>query len=191
MCIVINTFILALDKYPEKEDINVVTEKLNMVFSIIFIFELIIRMLAFGIVRFFRGSGLNSFDCVIVMGSIVDMIISNVISNEGSSGGGSMITVLRGVRLLRVFKLAKKWRRFELLLETMGKTLKDIGTFVVFLFLFIFIFTLMALELFAYKAKIDPDTNMIDNENGVSPTFNFDTFFNSFSLIFIILTNEA
>ncbi len=31
----------------------------------------------------------------------------------------------------------------------------------------------------------------IDLEHGVSPAFNFDTFLNSFSLVFIILTNDG
>lgn len=47
------------------------------------------------------------------------------------------------------------------------------------------------MELFAYKAKLDPDTNYVDPVNGESPTFNFDTFLNSFSLVFIFLTNDG
>lgn len=77
------------------------------------------------------------------------------------------------------------------MLETMGKSFKDIANFAVFMFLFIFIFTLMALELFAFKARINPATDMVDHENGESPTFNFDNFLNSFSLVFIILTNDG
>lgn len=73
----------------------------------------------------------------------------------------------------------------------MAKSVKDIANFAVFMSLFIFIFTLLGLELFAYKAKFKPDTSEIDLLNGVSPTFNFDTFLNSFSLVFIILTNDG
>jgi hypothetical protein len=92
---------------------------------------------------------------------------------------------------MRVLKLSREWKRFELLLETMRNTLKDVASFSFLLFLFTFIFTLMGLELFAYKAMLDPETNFVDLENGVSPTFNFDTFMNSFSLVFIILTNDG
>jgi hypothetical protein len=97
---------------------------------------------------------------------------------------------MRTLRLLRIFKLARKWKRFELLLETMGKSFKDIANFAVFMSLFIFIFTLLGLELFAFKAKINNDTLEVD-PNGESPTFNFDNFLNSFSLVFIILTNDG
>ena len=123
---------------------------------------------------------------------MIDIVISNLLINdEGSYTNGSMITVLRGFRLLRIFKLAKQWKRFELLLETMGKSLYDITYFTIFMFLFIFIFTLMALELFAYKARVNPETNEIDMINGVEPSFNFDNFLNAFSLVFIILTNDG
>ena len=73
----------------------------------------------------------------------------------------------------------------------MGKSFKDIVNFAVFLFLFNFVFSLLGLELFAYKAKLNPDTLEVDQENGTSPNFNFDNFLNSFSLVFIILTNDG
>jgi hypothetical protein len=73
----------------------------------------------------------------------------------------------------------------------MGESLKDIANFAIFMSIFIFIFTLLGLELFAYKAKINLDTMEVDTKNGQSPTVNFDTFLNSFSLVFIILTNDG
>ena len=55
--------------------------------------------------------------------------------------------------------LAKTWKRFELLLETMGSTLRDIASFSVLLLLFIFIFSLLGMELFAHKVKLNLETN--------------------------------
>lgn len=186
-----NTVMLSLDHYPINFSQTIVTERLNIIFTVIFCVELTIKLVAYGFKNFFKGSWFNSFDSLIVIASLIDIIISNVLIAE-SEYSGSMITVLRGFRLLRLFKLAKQWRRFELLLETMGKSLKDIANFSIFLFLFIFIFTLLALELFAYKAKIDPETeDLTTSKDGVAPSFNFDNFLNSFSLVFIILTNDG
>lgn len=120
-----------------------------------------------------------------------NVVIGTTINSNVTGSNGSIFTVMRILRLLRIFKLARQWKRFELLLETMGKSFKDIANFAVFMFLFIFIFTLLGLELFAFQAKLDPDTTELDPVNGVSPNFNFDTFLNSFSLIFIILTNDG
>jgi hypothetical protein len=101
----------------------VVLEKVNIVFTVIFTIEMIVRMLAFGFIRYFKGSYFNIFDSVIVIASIVDIFMSNLILSKDSETSGSVITALRGFRLLRIFKLAKSWKRFELLLETLGRTL--------------------------------------------------------------------
>ena len=101
-----------------------------------------------------------------------------------------MITALRGFRLLRIFKLAKSWKRFEILIETLGRTLADIAIFSILLFLVIFTFTLLGLELFAWKAKFNIAKDILD-DNGVSPRYNFDNFLNSFTTVFIILTNDG
>lgn len=110
---------------------------------------------------------------------------------QKSDKTGSAVTALRAFRLLRVFKLAKTWKRFELLLETMANTLKDVATFSILLFLFIFIFTLLGMELFAHKVKFDRDTDQVDSVNGESHSVNFDSFINSFSHVFIELTNDG
>jgi hypothetical protein len=129
-----------------------------------------------------------------VFASAVDVATTQILNSDDDNNviyKGSAITALRAIRIMRVFKLSREWKRFELLLDTMGNTLKDVASFSFLLFLFTFIFTLLGLELFAYQAKLDPETLNIDLEYGVSPTFNFDTFLNSFSLVFIILTNDG
>ncbi len=153
LCIIINTIILALDKYPIDVDQTILLEKLNIVFTIIFTFEMFIKMLAVGLKNYFRGTMFNVFDCGVVIASIVDIFLSNLLVNDATESSGSVITALRGFRLLRIFKLAKSWKRFEILIETLGRTLADIATFSILLFLLIFVFTLMGLELFAWKAK--------------------------------------
>jgi hypothetical protein len=153
ICIIINTIILALDKYPIDMDQTIFLEKLNIVFTIIFTLEMFIKMLAVGLKNYFRGTMFNVFDCGVVIASIIDIFLSNLIVNDVTESSGSVITALRGFRLLRIFKLAKSWKRFEILIETLGRTLADIATFSILLFLLIFVFTLMGLELFAWRAK--------------------------------------
>ena len=78
--------------------------------------------------------------------------------------------------MLRVFKLAKNWKQLQNLLRIVGETLKDIGTFSIFLLLFSFIYTLLGMECFAYKVKFDDNGN-IDLVNGSYPQSNFNTFY--------------
>ena len=47
------------------------------------------------------------------------------------------------------------------------------------------------MELFAHKVKFNKDSDTVDLVNGESPSVNFDSFINSFSLVFIVLTNDG
>jgi Ion transport protein len=168
-------------------------EKFNLLFAGIFAVEMLLRLLSMGFKIYFKGHWFNFFDAIIVISSFIDITISEVLINESTKikNSGSVFTALRAFRLLRVFKLAKSWKRFQLLLETMAHTLKDVASFSILLMLFTFILTLLGMELFANKMKLDPITNYVDLENGVSPEVNFDNFINAFSAVFIILTNDG
>lgn len=91
--------------------------------------------------------------------------------------------------MLRVFKLARSWRKLRFLLITIMRTIKDVASFAILLSLFMFIYTLLGLELFGYKAKFDMNGNV--DMNGTSLMYNFDTFLNSFTTVFIVLTNDS
>ena len=73
----------------------------------------------------------------------------------------------------------------------MGKTLVEIVAFSILLVIFLFCFTLLGLELFANKAKLDLENDVVDPVNGRSPKYNFDNFLNSFTTVFIFLSNDA
>jgi hypothetical protein len=108
-----------------------------------------------------------------------------------SSGGA--LSALRAVRLLRVFKLARSWVSFRILLEKMIITVKDISNFTVLMLIFMFIFTLLGMELYGHKIKYnnaDKERPVEANEHGVSPRLNFDDFFTGFVTIFIIFIGE-
>ena len=68
---------------------------------------MILKLLAVG----FRGyvmDSFNIFDALIVVTSILDIILSFFAQKLGSD----VITAFRAFRLIRVFKLAKAWKRF-------------------------------------------------------------------------------
>lgn len=75
---------------------------MNITFSIFFCMEMVIKMVGMGFKGYFWDT-YNIFDSVIVMTSLVDLLISNLLSRKT----GSVITALRSFRLLRLFKLAK------------------------------------------------------------------------------------
>ena len=72
LVIVINTVLLALDHDPMDESFEIVLEKMNLVLTIVFIFEMIIKLIGMGLPAYFKDPA-NILDFVIVVLSIGDI----------------------------------------------------------------------------------------------------------------------
>jgi Ion transport protein len=180
-----NTVVLALDEHPEDYLYYSKLEFINTVFSIFFIFEMLVKLVGLGVRGYFQDT-YNIFDCVIVCTSITDLLISVLISRKTAG----VITALRSFRLLRLFKLAKHWERLHHLLKTIARTLKDVSTFSILLFIFMFCFALLGMELFAFRVRFADDFSL-DLITGQPPDSNYDTLLNAFATVFIVLTADG
>ncbi len=49
------------------------------------------------------------FDCAVVILSVMEIVVEQFVGAGASSG----LTALRSLRLLRVFRLAKSWKDFQ------------------------------------------------------------------------------
>jgi hypothetical protein len=202
MCVIIvNTVVLSLDGYPPNPGQVKILEDLSFALTLIFIFEMVMKMLGLGVRKYLQDS-FNTFDCFIVGVSIVEMVM-NAYSIAGSSGA---ITQLRAFRLLRIFKLAKSWKPLRDLLSTASATIMESGNFLLLLVLFIYIFSLLGMELFSTKFKFDFDTQkrvdweplkytdghpMWSKERPYdTPRTNFDDITNAFLAVFQCLSGE-
>ena len=181
LCIILNTVCLALDSYPENKKLQSILDIINIVFFAIFFIEMIIKVIGMGPKLYIKDQ-FNVFDCIIVMLSIIDVIVSYSIPSDGTDSGKGPISAFRAFRLLRVFKLSKSWKKLQFLISTIARALKDISSFSVLLFLLIFIYVLLGMELFAKRTKIDSSAD--------EPRNNFNNFFTGFILIFTVLTGE-
>ena len=105
------------------------------------------------------------------------------------------------MRLTRVLKLARFFPGMRKMLYMSLTTLKNLGPFAGLLFLFIYIFTLIGRELFAYKAILDDEGNIIfelerfeewiiSGKRIRYPRNNFNTFFDSLVAVFILINGE-
>eukprot|EP00746_Dinoflagellata_sp_MGD_P070983 gnl/MRDRNA2_/MRDRNA2_28979_c0_seq1.p1 gnl/MRDRNA2_/MRDRNA2_28979_c0~~gnl/MRDRNA2_/MRDRNA2_28979_c0_seq1.p1 ORF type:complete len:1603 (-),score=314.70 gnl/MRDRNA2_/MRDRNA2_28979_c0_seq1:143-4951(-) len=129
--------------------------------------------------------------------------------NMLSGGGGGAVKAFRGFRLLRIFRLAKKWTSFRVLLKSILETVMSMGNFTVLLFLCMYVFTLMAMQFFAVSFHFDGDNAHQpdkagdgycgpDKNNGRPPVedlscvprSHFDNFLWAFVTIFQILSGE-
>lgn len=77
--IIVNTLVLSLDRYPVDLSETAILEKVNIVLTILFTMEMIIKMIALGFTAYFKLSAFNIFDCIIVIASISDIFVSNLL----------------------------------------------------------------------------------------------------------------
>ena len=136
MLIILNTIILATDKYPEPE-IDLI-QKTNRIFNILFALECIIKLLSSKF-KEWRQDSFNIFDLVIVISSTAEMMMA---SKSGSMG---VISALRAFRLIRLIKLARSNHTLRCLLDSIAHTIIAIGNFMVILAIFIYVFALLGM----------------------------------------------
>ena len=93
------------------------------------------------------------------------------------------------MRVLRIFKLARIWKNFGIILAKIVVTLKNISIFSLLLLIFMFISSLLGMELFGHKVKFNNLDRYVDpqvNDIGVSPRPNFDNLGMGFTSVFAI-----
>lgn len=115
---------------------------------------MLIKIAAMGPRNYIRSAtAFHTFDCFIIIVGIVDVFVSMVFLS--GINDSTTATILRGLRILRLFKIARYWRKFEILLETLGMTLANIFPIGCLIFVILFIYTLLGQEFFANKSKFD------------------------------------
>jgi len=77
-CIVLNTVVLSLKWYGEPAQLPKILETVNYVFAFIFTLEAVAKIAAYG--KLYFNNGWNVFDFIIVVGTIVGIVISNMTS---------------------------------------------------------------------------------------------------------------
>jgi hypothetical protein len=196
--VIINTIILAMDHYPLIHPLyGQITDLINFLLMLCFTLEMILKVSGLGFSEYFQ-SVFNRFDFVIVFVSLITTIVAPpTLIFGGDPGEGGAISVLRSLKLFRVFKLVVKQKKMKVLISKVVKTANDMGYFGVLLFLFIYIFALMGMQLFANYMRYDAEGYVINDINSPAwvsaperPRYNFDDFSLAFGTVFQIITTE-
>ncbi|XP_012282191.2 muscle calcium channel subunit alpha-1 isoform X1 [Orussus abietinus] len=172
----LNTVVLATEHYKQPKWLDQFQEVTNVFFIALFSMEMMLKMYSLGFQGYFV-SLFNRFDCFVVIGSISEMILTN--TNIMPPLG---VSVLRCVRLLRVFKVTKYWRSLSNLVASLLNSIQSIASLLLLLFLFIVIFALLGMQVFGGKFNV---SDLQDK-----PRSNFDSFWQSLLTVFQILTGE-
>ncbi|CAB0028016.1 unnamed protein product [Trichogramma brassicae] len=172
LCIVLNTGFLAMEHHGMSESIRSALNIGNKVFTSVFTFECCLKLLALS--KDFFNNGWNNFDLIIVSASLIDLAFELV---DG-------LSVIRGLRLLRVLKLAQSWTTMKVLLSIIISSIGALGNLTFVLVIVIYIFAVIGMQLFSKDYTLDKF------EPDPVPRWNFNDFFHSFMMIFRILCGE-
>uniref|UniRef100_A0A672P2V9 Voltage-dependent L-type calcium channel subunit alpha-1F-like n=1 Tax=Sinocyclocheilus grahami TaxID=75366 RepID=A0A672P2V9_SINGR len=178
--ILLNTVTLAVQHYDQSKFFSYVMDILNMVFTGLFTVEMIIKLMALRLRHYFIDAW-NSFDALIVVGSVVDIVVTEFSSSEDSSRVS--ITFFRLFRVMRLVKLLSKGEGIRTLLWTFVKSLQALPYVALLIAMIFFIYAVIGMQTFGKIAM--HDHTQINRNN------NFQTFPQAVLLLFRCATGEA
>ncbi|XP_057675955.1 voltage-dependent L-type calcium channel subunit alpha-1D-like [Corythoichthys intestinalis] len=175
LLVFLNTVASASEHYGQPKWLTEMQERANKILLLLFTLEMLMKMYAFGLQIYFMAL-FNRFDCFVVCGGILETLLVefDVLPPIG-------ISVLRCIRLLRIFKMTRHWAALSDLVNSLLNSMKAICSLLLLLFLFLIIFALLGMQLFGGKFNFD-ETQMKRST--------FDSFPQALLTCFQILTGE-
>uniref|UniRef100_A0A7N4P0Y2 Voltage-dependent L-type calcium channel subunit alpha n=1 Tax=Sarcophilus harrisii TaxID=9305 RepID=A0A7N4P0Y2_SARHA len=175
LVVALNTLSIASEHHLQPLWLTHLQDVANRVLLALFTIEMLMKMYGLGLRQYFM-SVFNRFDCFVVCSGIIEIILveSGIMTPLG-------ISVLRCIRLLRIFKITKYWTSLSNLVASLLNSVRSIASLLLLLFLFIIIFALLGMQLFGGKYDFE-DTEVRRS--------NFDTFPQALISVFQILTGE-
>ncbi|XP_053943674.1 voltage-dependent L-type calcium channel subunit alpha-1S [Cuculus canorus] len=197
--ILLNTICLGMQHYNQSAEMNHVSDILNVAFTVLFTLEMILKLMAFKVKGYF-GDPWNVFDFLIVIGSIIDVILSEIDTVLASSGGlyclgggcdgidpddnsRVSITFFRLFRVMRLVKLLSRGEGVRTLLWTFIKSFQALPYVALLIVMLFFIYAVIGMQMFGKIAMVDG--TQINRNN------NFQTFPQAVLLLFRCATGEA
>ncbi|XP_041417801.1 voltage-dependent L-type calcium channel subunit alpha-1D isoform X2 [Xenopus laevis] len=178
--IMVNTLCLAMQHYGQSDIFNDVMDVMNMGFTAVFAVEMVLKLIAFKPKHYFTDAW-NTFDALIVVGSVVDIAIAEVNSSEESAM--ISITFFRLFRVMRLVKLLSRGEGIRTLLWTFIKSFQALPYVALLIAMLFFIYAVIGMQVFGKIAM--RDNTQINRNN------NFQTFFQAVLLLFRCATGEA
>ncbi|XP_050979460.1 calcium channel, voltage-dependent, P/Q type, alpha 1A subunit, b isoform X20 [Labeo rohita] len=176
--IALNTIVLMMKYHGAPMAYDVVLKNLNIVFTTLFFMECVLKIIAFGARNYFRDAW-NIFDFVSVIGSITDILVTELWDNFIN------LSFLRLFRAARLIKLLRQGETIRILLWTFVQSFKALPYVCLLIAILFFIYAIIGMQLFGNLA-LDAEEGSAINEHN-----NFRTFIMALMLLFRSATGEA
>ncbi|XP_008946131.1 PREDICTED: voltage-dependent T-type calcium channel subunit alpha-1H-like, partial [Merops nubicus] len=180
----VNVITMSMEHYNQPKSLDEALKYCNYVFTIVFVFEALLKLVAFGFRRFFKDRW-NQLDLAIVLLSIVGITLEEIEMNAALPINPTIIRIMRVLRIARVLKLLKMATGMRALLDTVVQALPQVGNLGLLFMLLFFIYAALGVELFG---KLD-----CSEENpceGLSRHATFTNFGMAFLTLFRVSTGD-
>ncbi|XP_023556088.1 voltage-dependent N-type calcium channel subunit alpha-1B isoform X3 [Octodon degus] len=174
--IALNTVVLMMKFYDAPYEYELMLKCLNIVFTSMFSMECVLKIIAFGVLNYFRDAW-NVFDFVTVLGSITDILVTEIANNFIN------LSFLRLFRAARLIKLLRQGYTIRILLWTFVQSFKALPYVCLLIAMLFFIYAIIGMQVFGNIA--------LDDETSINRHNNFRTFLQALMLLFRSATGEA
>ncbi|XP_047188151.1 voltage-dependent R-type calcium channel subunit alpha-1E isoform X9 [Scophthalmus maximus] len=174
--IALNTVVLMMKYHSAPTAYDTVLKHLNTAFTVLFSMECVLKILAFGLVNYFRDTW-NIFDFITVLGSITEIIV------DLQSVNTINMSFLKLFRAARLIKLLRQGYTIRILLWTFVQSFKALPYVCLLIAMLFFIYAIIGMQVFG-NIKLN-DESHINQHN------NFKTFFSALMLLFRSATGES
>uniref|UniRef100_A0A8B9ZHD4 Calcium voltage-gated channel subunit alpha1 H n=1 Tax=Anas platyrhynchos TaxID=8839 RepID=A0A8B9ZHD4_ANAPL len=174
----VNVITMSMEHYNQPKSLDEALKYCNYVFTIVFVFEAVLKLVAFGFRRFFKDRW-NQLDLAIVLLSIVGITLEEIEMNAALPINP---TIIRIMRVLRIARGTACSIGLQPSLQTRQETVGNLGLLFMLLF---FIYAALGVELFG---KLD-----CSEENpceGLSRHATFTNFGMAFLTLFRVSTGD-
>ncbi|KAM7092321.1 voltage-dependent N-type calcium channel subunit alpha-1B isoform 4-T4 [Molossus nigricans] len=174
--IALNTVVLMMKFYDAPYEYELMLKCLNIVFTSMFSMECVLKIIAFGVLNYFRDAW-NVFDFVTVLGSVTDILVTEVANNFIN------LSFLRLFRAARLIKLLRQGYTIRILLWTFVQSFKALPYVCLLIAMLFFIYAIVGMQVFGNIA--------LDDDSSINRHNNFRTFLQALMLLFRSATGEA
>ncbi|KAJ8246072.1 hypothetical protein GJAV_G00263340 [Gymnothorax javanicus] len=184
-CIIgINVVTMSMEHYNQPKYLEEALKYCNYFFTIVFVFEALLKLIAFGFRRFFKERW-NQLDLAIVLLSIMGITLEEIEINASLPINPTIIRIMRVLRIARVLKLLKMATGMRALLDTVVQALPQVGNLGLLFMLLFFIYAALGVELFG-KLECNEDNPC----EGLSRHATFENFGMAFLTLFRVSTGD-
>ena len=202
--IIISSAILPMDNPlndPESLQSKVIVN-LNIFLSVCFLFELSVKVIAFGLlknnlgdIKPYLSSGWNRVDAFVVFISTLDLILMLV----GTGSGFAALKALRALRALRPLRVIKRFESLNIIVNALFSTFSAMQNVLMVGAIILLIFSIMGVSFFKGKFHycsissqdiVTSEDCLAQGGEWLNPWMNFDNSLNGMFTLFLMMQGE-